>query len=138
MVDASEFNRRIIEEFRANGGRVAQFAHMTLLVLHTTGAKSGLPRLNPAAYMADDDRFVIFASNAGRPSNPAWFYNLAANPKVRIEVGDETFPARATIAEEPERSRLFKQMAESHPIFVEYQAKTTRIIPVVSLNREGT
>jgi deazaflavin-dependent oxidoreductase (nitroreductase family) len=136
MSDVNEWNKAIIEEFRANGGQVGgQFANTPLLLLHTTGAKSGLPRLNPVAYIADDERFVVMASKAGAPTNPDWYYNLVANPEVSVEVGTVQFQAQATIAAEPERTRLYEKMATANPGFAEYQRQTTRIIPVIVLTR---
>ena len=136
MGNPNDWNRAIIEEFRANGGKVGgQFAGMPLLLLHTVGAKSGQPRINPAACMRDGDRFVIVASKGGAPTNPDWYYNLVANPVVTVEVGTEKFQARATVAAEPERTRLYDQMAADRPNFAEYQRKTTRAIPVIILTR---
>ena len=136
MSDMNEWNKAIIKEFRANDGKVGgQFADMTLLLLHTTGAKSGLPRVNPLVYLEDGDRLVVFASKAGAPTNPDWYYNVVANPEVSVEVGTEWFRALATIAEEPERTKLFDKMVALNPGFGEYQRKTTRIIPAIILTR---
>ena len=138
MNDPNEWNRKIIEEFRANEGKVGgQFANTPLLLLHTTGAKSGLPRINPVAYLNDGERYVIIASKGGAPTNPDWYYNVAANPEVDVEVGTEQFSARAAIAEEPERTQLFEKMAAKNPGFAEYQRKTKRIIPVIVLTPEA-
>ncbi|HEU4324035.1 MAG TPA: nitroreductase family deazaflavin-dependent oxidoreductase [Roseiflexaceae bacterium] len=134
--DLNEWNRRIIAEFRANHGVVrSEFNGIPLLLLHTTGAKSGQPRINPLAYYADGDRLVIIASKGGAPSNPDWYYNILANPTVTLEVGDEQFQARATAVEEPERTRLFDKVASVMPAFDEYRRKTERTIPVVVLTR---
>lgn len=136
MSDVNGWNQAIIAEFRANGGNVGgQFARTPLLLLHTTGAKSGQPRINPLAYTTDGDRLVVIASKGGAPSNPDWYYNVMANPLVTVEVGTERFQAQATIAQEPERTRLFNQMTTAMPGFAEYQRNTTRIIPVVVLTR---
>lgn len=133
----SDWNNKIIAEFRANEGRVGgHFANMTLLLLHTTGAKSGLPRVNPVAYTVDGDRLVIIASKGGADTHPDWYYNLVANPNVTIEVGTETFDAVATVEEEPERTRLYDQQAVQYPGFEEYRQKTTRKIPVITLKRK--
>ncbi|MBV7334389.1 nitroreductase family deazaflavin-dependent oxidoreductase [Chloroflexi bacterium TSY] len=133
----NDWNKAIIEEFRANDGKVGgQFENVPLLLLHTTGAKSGLPRVNPLAYLTNSDRLVIIASKAGAPTNPDWYYNVKANAEVRVEVGTEQYNALATIAEEPERTRLFDQMASVNPGFAEYQRKTTRVIPVIVLTRQ--
>ena len=136
MSDAIDWNTQVIEEFRANDGKVGgHFENMTLLLLHTIGAKSGQPRLNPVATMADGDRYVIIASKGGAPTNPDWYYNIVANPEVSIEVGTDTFRARADIAEEPERSELYGKMATLYPGFAEYERITDRAIPVIVLTR---
>jgi deazaflavin-dependent oxidoreductase (nitroreductase family) len=133
----SDWNKKIIEEFRANHGKVGgHFENMTLLLLHTTGAKSGLPRLNPTAYTEDRDRLVIIASKGGADTHPDWYYNVVANPNVTIEVGTEKYDAVATVEEEPERTRLYDQMAAQYPGFEEYRQKTSRIIPVITLKRK--
>jgi deazaflavin-dependent oxidoreductase (nitroreductase family) len=131
----SDWNKAVIEEFRANEGKVEQFSGATLLLLHTTGAKSGLERINPLLYKADGQRYLIVASKAGAPSHPDWYYNILANPKVNLEVGTEKFDALATVAEEPERTQLYEQMEAMNPIFTEYQSKVTRIIPIIFLTR---
>jgi len=132
----NDFNEKIIAEFRANGGVVGgQFAGAPLLLLTTTGAKSGQPRISPLVYNTDGDRMVIIASKAGAPTNPDWYYNLVANPTVTLEVGTEKFQAQASVAEEPERERLYNQVATKMPGFAEYQRNTTRVIPVVVLER---
>ena len=136
MSNQNERNKTIIEEFRANGGKVGgPFAGRTLLLLHTVGAKSGQSRINPVAYIRDGDRLVIIASKGGAPTNPDWFHNLTANPLVTVEAGTETFQARATIAAEPEQTRLYSQMVAVMPGFGEYQRRTKRVIPVVILTR---
>src|SRR5512136_1414132 len=127
MNDLNERNMAIIKEFRANAGKVGgPFAGRSLLLLHTIGAKSGQQRINPVAYTTDGDRLVIIASKGGAPTNPDWYYNIVANPLVTVEVGTEQFQVRATVAAEPERTRLFNQMAAERPNFAEYQLKTTR------------
>lgn len=136
MSSPSAWNKAIIDEFRANAGQVGgPFAGGTLLLLHTMGAKSGVERVNPLAYTMDGDRYVVIASKAGAPSNPDWYYNVAANPLVTVEVGTEQFQAQAVITAEPERTRLFEQMAALRPGFLEYQKNTTRILPVIVLTR---
>ncbi|GAA5079924.1 nitroreductase family deazaflavin-dependent oxidoreductase [Nocardia iowensis] len=131
----ADWNSAIIDEFRANQGRVGgPFAGHDLLLLTTTGAKSQLPRTNPLAFIRDDDRIVITASNAGTSTNPDWYYNLRTDPKVTIEIGTEKFEAIATaIPDGPERDRLYTAMVEVMPGFADYQAKTSRVIPVVTL-----
>ena len=136
MGSPQDWNMAIIEEFRANGGKVGgMFAGRTLLLLHTSGAKSGQPRINPVAYVKDGDRFVIVASKGGAPTNPDWYYNLVAQPDVTVEVGTEQLQVHATVAAEPERTRLYQQMVAMMPGFAEYEQKTTRKIPVIILTR---
>jgi deazaflavin-dependent oxidoreductase (nitroreductase family) len=129
-----DFNARIIDEFRANQGRVGgPFEGSTLLLLHHVGAKSGQDRINPLVYSRDGDRYVVFASKAGAPTNPDWYHNLKAHPDVRIEVGTDTIDVRAEEATGQERDRLFGAQAERSPQFAEYQSKTERVIPVIVL-----
>jgi deazaflavin-dependent oxidoreductase (nitroreductase family) len=136
MSNPKDWNKQVIDAFRANKGKVGgNFENMTLLLLHTTGAKSEQPRLNPVATIADGDRYVIIASKGGAPTNPDWYYNVVANPEVSIEVGTEKFRARADVAPEPERSELFGKMAALYPGFAEYERKTDRVIPVIVLTR---
>jgi deazaflavin-dependent oxidoreductase (nitroreductase family) len=133
--DAS-FNQSLIDEYRANGGRVTgQFAGAPLLLLTTMGAKSGQPRTAPLAYTTDGDRLVVIASKGGAATHPDWYHNLVANPNVTVELGTETFPARASVPDGEERDRLFNQMAARRPRFGDYQRNTTRLIPVVVLAR---
>jgi deazaflavin-dependent oxidoreductase (nitroreductase family) len=135
----SDFNQAIIDEFRANGGKVGgYFAGANILLLHTIGAKSGQPRTNPVVYTTDGDRLVIIASKGGADSNPDWYYNLLANPSVTVELGDEQFQARATaVTQEPERSRLYAKMVAHRSGFADYEQKTSRKIPAVVLERVG-
>jgi len=134
MSNQNDRNMGIIQEFRANAGKVGgPFAGRSLLLLHTIGAKSGQARINPVACIRDGDRLVIIASKGGAPTHPDWYHNLLANPLVSVETGSEQFQARASIAAEPERTRLYNQMVEMMPGFAEYQRKTTRVIPVVIL-----
>jgi deazaflavin-dependent oxidoreductase (nitroreductase family) len=136
MSEANERNKKIIDEFRANGGQVGgPFAGKTLLLLHTKGAKSGQERINPVACIQDGDRLVVIASKGGAPTHPDWYYNVLANPQVSVEVGTETFPVHATVAEEPERTRLYNQMVAMMPGFDDYRRKTARVIPVIVLTR---
>ena len=135
---SNPWNAKVVEEFRANAGKVGgRFANANLLLLHTTGAKSGLPRLAPLAYLADGARLIVIASKGGAPRSPDWYYNLVANPNVRVEVGTEQFQAQATVAQEPERTKLFDQMAAGIPAFATYKQKAApRIIPVGILTRD--
>jgi deazaflavin-dependent oxidoreductase (nitroreductase family) len=133
----ADFNAQVIAEFRASGGRVGgRFANANLLLLHTEGAKSGKAYVNPVAYLADGDRYVIFASKAGAPTNPGWYHNLLAHPDVTIEVGAQTFDATASVATGPERERLFDSQVQAMPQFADYAQKTARAIPVVVLTPE--
>lgn len=136
--ERNDWNKKVIEEFRANGGKVAQFGSMPLLLLHHTGAKSGKSYVNPLAYLPDGDRMAVFASMGGAPTNPAWYHNLVAHPEVQVEVdGKPAFAARARVAEGEERDRLYKEQVSRVPVFGEYEAKTkgTRVIPVVVLEK---
>lgn len=132
----SDFNQQIIAEFRANRGKVGgHFANSTIILLHTLGAKSGNERVNPVVTFEDDGRQVIIASKAGAPENPAWYYNILAHPEITVELGTETFKVHATVAEEPERSKLYEKMVKRSPGFAEYERKTSRVIPVLTLTR---
>lgn len=138
MSETLDFNKNIITEFRENGGKVGgPFEGAPLLLLTTIGAKSGEPRTSPLAYMEEDGRYVIIASYAGSDKNPAWYHNVLANPKVTVEVGEEKFDATATVVLEDraERDRLYGKMAALMPNFAEYEKKTDRVIPVVTLSR---
>lgn len=135
--ERNDRNQRIIDEFHANDGKVGgRFEGKTLLLLHTIGAKSGQERVNPVAYVKDDGRYVVIASKGGAPTNPDWYYNLVANPDVKIEVGTETLPVHAEVMEDPERTRLYNKMVEMMPGFNDYRNKTTRKIPVFVLTPE--
>jgi deazaflavin-dependent oxidoreductase (nitroreductase family) len=142
MPDRNEWNRQIIEEFHANGGKVGgPFEGAPLLLLTTTGARSGQRRTTPLMYLPDGDRLLIFASKAGAPTSPDWYHNLLAHPQATVEVGNgsviETFEVTATQVTGEERDRLYAKQAKLYPGFAEYQAKTTRVIPVVALERPG-
>ncbi|MGE0057317.1 MAG: nitroreductase family deazaflavin-dependent oxidoreductase [Dehalococcoidia bacterium] len=129
-------NRAVIDEFRANGGRVTLHpATDGLVLLTTTGAKSGRQHTTPLAYHRDGDRIIVVASKGGAPENPAWFHNLRANPTVTVEVGSEKFEAHASVAEGEERDRLYRQQAAQFDTFNDYEKRTTRRIPVVILTR---
>ncbi|MCC6499890.1 MAG: nitroreductase family deazaflavin-dependent oxidoreductase [Anaerolineales bacterium] len=136
MTNPNERNQKIIDEFHANDGKVGgNFAGKTLLLLHHIGAKSGQERINPVAYVRDGERYVIIASKGGSPTNPSWYYNLLAHPQVTVEAGVKKFQARATVTEEPERTRLYEKMIEMMPAFAEYRQKTERKIPVIVLTK---
>ena len=129
-------NAPVIAEFRANHGKVSgNFATMELLLLTSTGAKSGQSYTRPLAYTKDGDRLVIVASKGGAPTNPDWYHNLLAHPEVTVEVGDEKFTARAVKTEGEERERLFNQHARQYPVFEGYKSKTSRELPVFLLER---
>ena len=130
------FNRDLVKEYRANGGTVTgPFAGRPLVLLTTTGARSGEPRTTPLVYTTDGERLVIIASKGGAPNNPAWYHNLTANPEATVELGTERFQVRAEVAQGDERDRLFEAQAAQMPNFAEYQQKTSRRIPVVTLQR---
>jgi deazaflavin-dependent oxidoreductase (nitroreductase family) len=134
MSDMNDFNRKVIEEFRANEGKVGgPFEGATVLLLTSTGAKSGERRTTPVVYQPDGDRMVIFASKAGAPENPAWYHNLRANPTATVEVGSDTVEVEAVVTEGQERERLFSKQKQLMPQFADYEQKTTRQIPVVAL-----
>ena len=135
MTSRNERNRTIIDDFRSNGGMVGgSFEGRPVVLLSTTGAKTGLRRLNPLVYLADGDRWLVFASKGGGPKNPDWYHNLVADPAVTIEVGTETIAARAEVITGEERDRLYAQQAERYPQFAAYQERTARVIPVIALS----
>jgi deazaflavin-dependent oxidoreductase (nitroreductase family) len=126
----------VIAEFRANGGRVGgRFAGISLLLITTTGARSGKSYTHPLSYSRDSQRFVIVAANGGAAAHPGWYHNLIAHPEVTVEVGTETFPAWADLAIGAERERLFRRRAEAVPALSEYAARTSREIPVFTIER---
>jgi deazaflavin-dependent oxidoreductase (nitroreductase family) len=135
-VSRHDFNQQVITEFRANQGKVGgRFVNMPLLLLTTTGAKSGRAITKPLVYTKDGESLIVIASFGGGPKNPSWYHNLVANPEAIVEVGSERFRARATVATGEERQRLFDRQAARMPVFVEYQKRTTRQIPVIVLTR---
>lgn len=134
MPEVNNFNQKIIDEFRATGGRVGgPFEGAPMLLLHTVGARSGIERVNPMMYLESDDRRFVFASKAGASTNPDWYRNLVANPSVRVEVGSDEYAATARPVDGPERDRIYTEQARRYPGFAEYQEKTDRVIPVVEL-----
>jgi deazaflavin-dependent oxidoreductase (nitroreductase family) len=136
MSELDDFNQGVIKAFRANQGKVGgQMAGMPVLLLTTTGAKTGRSLTRPLVYTRDGDRIVIIASFAGNPHNPPWYHNLVANPVATVEVGADKFQVRATVTSGEERRRLFDHQAEQMAIFKEYEKKTSRQIPVVVLTR---
>jgi deazaflavin-dependent oxidoreductase (nitroreductase family) len=134
----SDFNRKVIDEFRANEGKVGgPFEGAPVLLLTSTGAKSGEQRTTPVVYQQDGERMVIFASKAGAPENPAWFHNLRANPTATVEVGPDTVEVEAVVTDGDERERLFSKQKQLMPQFADYEQKTARQIPVVALQPIG-
>jgi deazaflavin-dependent oxidoreductase (nitroreductase family) len=134
--DIAAFNRSVIAEFRANKGRVGgRFEGETLVLLHTVGARTGRPRLNPMVSFADGEVIFVVASHAGAPTSPDWFHNLRASPEVTVERGAEVFPARARVLTGEERDRRYAWIVEQADRFTRYQERTTRVIPVVELRR---
>jgi deazaflavin-dependent oxidoreductase (nitroreductase family) len=136
VTNPNDYDRHVIEEFRANGGKVGgPWAHTPLLLLTTIGAKSGARRTTPMGYMPDGDRLIVFASAGGTPTHPGWYHNLLAHPEVTVEVGAETFDAIAAVTKDAERDRLWIKGVELYPSLAEHQAKTTRQTPVIVLSR---
>jgi deazaflavin-dependent oxidoreductase (nitroreductase family) len=134
MADMNDWNAKTIEEFRANGGKVGgNFEGAPLLLLHHKGAKTGIERVNPVMYQAVGRDYAVFATKGGAPTNPDWHHNLLANPDATIEIGTETKAVHARVAEGDERERIWSTQKERYPGFAEYEAKTTRQIPVVVL-----
>jgi deazaflavin-dependent oxidoreductase (nitroreductase family) len=137
MSQVNDFNKAIIEEFRANSGKLGGgFEGALVVLLHTTGAKSGAARVNPLAGLLDDDGTIyVFASKAGAPTNPDWYHNVVAHPDVEVEFGDEKFSATATVLTGAKRDEIYTRQKERTPQFAEYEQKTSRTIPVVALTR---
>ncbi|MEV4346282.1 nitroreductase family deazaflavin-dependent oxidoreductase [Actinoplanes sp. NPDC049596] len=136
--DWGQLNARFIEAFRANGGRVGGlFEGNSVLLLHTVGARTGAAYTVPLTYLWDAGRFVVFASNVGAERNPGWYYNVLVNPDVTLEVGVETFPARASLVKGAERDLLWARQIARVPRFGAYEGKTTRVIPAVALTRQA-
>ena len=136
VTDFNEMNRKVIKEFRENDGKVGGwFEGAPMLILHTTGRKSGQERENPLVYMEREGRVYVFASKAGAPDNPDWFHNLTADPSVTVEMGTERFPATATPVPEPQRTEIYAEQAAKMENFAEYERNTSRTIPVVEIQR---
>jgi deazaflavin-dependent oxidoreductase (nitroreductase family) len=136
MAEPTDFNGKIIVEFRANDGKVGgPFAGADMLLLHHTGARSGAQRVSPLGYQRVGGSFAVFASKAGAPENPAWYHNLIAHPDVSIEVGSETLPVRARLAEPAERDVIWDRQKQRAPHFAQYEVKAApRRIPVIVLD----
>src|SRR5580765_3090135 len=136
MSEVNNWNAKIIEEFRANAGKVGgPFEGANVLLLHTRGAKTGVERVNPVAYQPVGDDVAIFASKGGAPTNPDWYHNLRANPDVTVELGTDTIDVKARVLEGEEREPIWTKQKQLMPGFAEYEQKTTRQIPVVILER---
>jgi deazaflavin-dependent oxidoreductase (nitroreductase family) len=134
----NDYNTKIIEEFRATGGRVGgPWAGITLILIHHTGAKSGIERVSPVAYsLRGEDRFAIWAANGGSPAHPNWYYNLKAEPRIKVEVGTQTFTVLAEELDDTARAELWPKLAAQYPQLGETQARTSRQIPVFLLTRQ--
>jgi deazaflavin-dependent oxidoreductase (nitroreductase family) len=138
MTEANDFNRGVIEDFRNNHGRPGgPFEGAPVLLLHTTGARSGQERVHPLMYLPDDGRYLLFASAAGVDRSPAWYWNLIANPDASIEVGDEHLDVHAVALSGAERDKVYADQAQRYPQHLEYQRMTSRTIPVVALTPTG-
>jgi len=134
--DRSNWNQTVIEDFRANAGKVGGYFEGTpMILIHHIGARSGTERVNPLAYLPDGDDMVIAASKGGAPTNPDWYHNLKAHPRIDVEVGTESFPVEATEVTGEERDALWRRLVEMRPGFGEYETKTTRVIPMFRLTR---
>jgi deazaflavin-dependent oxidoreductase (nitroreductase family) len=130
------YNELLIDQFRTNAGKVdGQFADLPLLLLTTVGAKTAETRTTPLVYFIDGDRYLVIASKAGASTHPAWYHNLVANPAASVQLPDESFDVRARVAEGAERDHLFQKVTERFPIYLDYQKRTSRMIPVVVLDR---
>ena len=137
MAEANDRNNAIIQEFRANSGKVGgSWEGRPLLLLTAIGAKSGQRRTTPMMYLQDGDRYLVFASKGGAPTNPGWYHNLVAHPDVTVEVGAETFEGRAEALTGEERDRLYQKQSALYSQFAGYQSRTSRTIPVVALTRK--
>lgn len=133
----NDWNQRVIQEFRANGGKVTgRMGSAPLLLLTTTGAKSGKHRVAPLGYLTDGNRLIIVASKLGSPTHPDWYHNLLAHPEVTVEVGNETYTATATVIQGEEREHIWAWAAEQFSFINDHQAKTTRQIPLIALERK--
>ncbi|HJP73029.1 MAG TPA: nitroreductase family deazaflavin-dependent oxidoreductase [Pseudonocardiaceae bacterium] len=131
----SDFNSQVIDKYRANEGKLGDPFPFPVLLLHTVGARSGEPRINPVAYLPDGERLLVFASYGGADKSPAWYYNLIAKPTATVEVGTETFDVTVSELKGEERDRFYKIQADQYENFAEYERKTSRVIPVVALTR---
>jgi len=133
--ERNECNRQVIEAFRANAGKVGGSGPSQLLLLTTTGAKSGKRHTTPVGYLEENGRVYVFASKGGAPVSPDWYHNLVANPTVTVELGPDKFEAKAAPVKGEERDRIYARQAQRAPVFADYQTRTTRQIPVVELQK---
>jgi deazaflavin-dependent oxidoreductase (nitroreductase family) len=132
----NDWNRKVIEEFRANAGKVGgYFEGAPMVLVHHIGARTGIERVSPLVYLPDGDTMVIAATKGGSPTNPDWYHNLKAHPQVTVEVGTDTFPVEATEATGAERDELWRRLVEMRPGFAEYEKKTDRVFPMFRLER---
>jgi deazaflavin-dependent oxidoreductase (nitroreductase family) len=133
---ASDWNQKIVEEFRANAGKVGgYFEGAPMILIHQIGARSRIERVNPLVYLPDGDDMIVAATMGGAPNNPAWYHNLKAHPRITVEVGTETFPVEATEVTGAERDELWRRLVEMRPGFADYETKTTRVFPMFRLTR---
>jgi len=138
MTEANDWNANVIKEFRENGGKVSgMFEGFPMILLHTTGAKSGKARIIPLVYLADGDRVFVFASKGGADDNPDWYHNLLAYPEIEAEIGTERFAATAVVLQGAERDEYYAKQVALLPNFGDYERKTKRVIPVVELRRSA-
>jgi deazaflavin-dependent oxidoreductase (nitroreductase family) len=135
MTNYTDYNNQLIEEFRANRSKFEGPGARPLLLLTTTGAKSGQHYTTPMMYIPNGDRLLVIASNIGAPKHPDWYHNLVAHPEVTVEVGTETYEATAIVTQGTERQQLWTWIIEQYPFFADHQTKTTRQIPVIALSR---
>ena len=135
MTDQNDFNRQLIEEFRANPSKFEGPGSRSLLLLTTTGARSGKRYTTPLMYFPDGDRLIIIASNAGAPKHPDWYYNLLAHPEVTVEFGTKTYDTTANVIQGAERQQVWARLCEQYPFFIDHQAQITRQIPLIALSR---
>jgi deazaflavin-dependent oxidoreductase (nitroreductase family) len=132
----NDWNQKIIEEFRANAGKVGgYFEGAPMILIHHIGARSGTERVNPLTYLPDGEDMVIAATKSGAPRNPDWYYNLKGHPRIEVEVGTATFPVEATEVTGEERDELWRRLVEMRPGFAEYETKTTRVFTMFRLTR---
>jgi deazaflavin-dependent oxidoreductase (nitroreductase family) len=137
MAGMAEFNAEVVAEFRANGGRVGgRFADTTLILVHNTGARTGVERVSPVACSdRGDGRYAIIAANGGSPRHPGWYHNLRARQKTTVELGEETFPVHVTEVDGPAHAELWRELVEEFPHIAGFQARTARRIPLLILTR---